>query len=118
MVYKLGTMSDISKISSADEAVSKVILDNLKILDDNYGANRNIDKDDGGYILYADSGTPVDELLALFDYEQYLPEYVLPIDSNTPYCYSLYLISNDFGVVIFTAIADTSEDVLEEMKEQ
>ena len=115
MVYKLGNIADMSKLPSVDEKITKVILDNLNILEENYGKDRDINEDDGGYILYAEPKTMVNEVLSYFDYEEYLPEFVLRIDSTPPYCKSLYLTSDEFGIIILTAMDDTPEDVLEEM---
>lgn len=115
MVYKLGNVSDMSKLPSIDEKIRKVILDNLNILDENYSKDRDINEDDGGYILYAEPKTTVNEVLSYFDYEEYLPEHVLQIDSTPSYCKSLYLTSDEFGIIILTAMNDTPEDILEEM---
>lgn len=118
MVYKLGNVADMSTLPSIDEKIRKVILDNLNILEENYGKDRDINEDNGGYILYAEPGTMVNEVLSYFDYEEYLPEHVFRIDSIPPYCKSLYLTSDEFGIIILTAMDDTPEDVLEEMIER
>ena len=118
MVYKLGNVADMSKLPSIDEKIRKVILDNLNILEENYGKDRDINEDNGGYILYAEPKTTVNEVLSYFDYEEYLPEHVLQIDSTPSYCKSLYLTSDEFGIIILTAMDDTPEDVLEEIIER
>ena len=116
MVYKLGTLSDLEKIVSIDDKVKNVIAETLKILDDNYGSDRNIDNDYGGYVLYAEPGTKDTEILTWFDYEQYVPEYVECIGSDPEYCSSLYLISTEYGVVVLTALADTPEEITDELQ--
>lgn len=116
MVYKLGTMDDLDKLPSIDAKIKNLIEQNIKILDINYGKDRNIDEDDGGYVLFAEPNTNANEVLSWFDYEQYRAEYVDYIDSIPQYCCALYLTSNDFGVVVFTAVADTLKEVLDEIQ--
>ena len=116
MVYKLGTISDLYKLPSMDEKIHERISENLEILDGNYGSDRDVDKNNGGYVLYAEPGTKDTEILSLFDYEEYVPEYVDRIDSEPEYCCSLYLISDDYGIVIFTALADTPKEITDEIQ--
>ena len=118
MVYKLGTLSELSKLPSMDEKICERIAENLGVLDDNYGSNRDVDKNNGGYVLYAEPETKDTEVLSWFDYEEYVPEYVDLIESEPKYYCSLYLISDDYGIVIFTALADTPESVTDEICRQ
>lgn len=118
MVHKLGTMVDLEQFPSLDEAIRNTMAVCLLVLDETYGAGRNIDKDDGGYILYAEPGTSEEELRACFDYEGLLPEYVELIDSDPQYCCTLYLVSHDFGVVILTPLTDTPETIRKELQNQ
>ena len=111
MVYKLGTLSDLKKIKSIDTKVKSTIIETLKILDDNYGADRDIDNDYGGYVLYAEPGTKDAEVLSWFDYEQYIPEYIEYVGSSPEYYCTLYLESTEYGVVIFTALDDTPKEI-------
>ena len=85
MIYKLGSVADISKLPSMDDRLRNAIFKNLKILDDNYGEDRDIDNDDGGYVLFCEPGTTESEIQSYHDHIQYLPEHVLPVISNPPY---------------------------------
>ena len=118
MIYKLGNVADMSKLPSMDDRLRNAIFKNLKILDDNYGEDRDIDNDDGGYVLFCEPGTTEEEIQSYYDHEQFLPEHVLPVISNPPYIETLYLISNDYGIVLFTKYADTPDDILEEMDDE
>lgn len=111
MVHKFGTLADLHSFPSIDSEIENVITSNLKILEDNYGADRDIDKDDGGYVLYADSKASHEEIIALFNYKEYKPEYIDYIESTPPYCATLYLLSNDFGVVLFTTLNYTLKEI-------
>lgn len=115
MIYKLGTLSDLEKLPLIDTKLKESISANLKILDDNYGKCRDIDKDYGGYVLYAEPGTKYTDVLSWFNYNQYVPEYVDCIGSDPKYCCSLYLTSTEYGVVIFTALDNTPEEIRDEI---
>lgn len=111
MVHKFGTLVDLHNFPSIDSEIENVIASNLKILDENYGADRDIDKDDGGYVLYITPEASPDEVKSHFDHTQYKPEYIDYIDSDPPYCASLYLVSNDFGVVLLTPLNYTLKEI-------
>ena len=111
MIYKLGTASDLEKLASVDPLVKETVLKNLVILDENYGVARDIDKDDGGYVLYVDFKASPDEVKVCFDHKQYKPEYIDYIDSDPPYCVSLFLVSNDFGVVLIAPLNYTLKEI-------
>ena len=115
MVYKLGTLSDLDKLSLTDGKLKETISTNLKILDDNYGSNRDVDNDYGGYVLYAEPGTRDTEVLSWFDYELYIPEYVEYIDSYPAYCCALYLERTEFGVVVLTSLNDTPKEIIDKI---
>ena len=116
MVYKIGTLSELGKLPSMDAKVLERITETLEILDENYGSDRNIDTSNGGYVLYAEPGTKDTEVLSLFDYEKYIPEYVDYRESVPGYCCTLYLVSDDYAVVIFTAYNDTPKELANEIQ--
>lgn len=84
--------------------------------EDDDGKDRDVDNDYGGYVLYAEPGTRDTEVLSWFDYEEYVLEYVEYIDSVPEYCCSLYLTSTEYGVVVLTALADTPEEITDELQ--
>lgn len=115
MVYKIGTLSKLDILPSMDAKVLERLTETLEILDDNYGSDRNIDSK-GGYVLYAELGTKDTEVLSWFDYKEYIPEYVDYIESVPGYCCTLYLVSDDYAVVIFTAYNDTPKEIANEIQ--
>lgn len=118
MVYKLGTMADLETLPLMDAEIRNTIAVCLFVLDETYGSDRDIDKDLGGYLLFAEPGTSADELRSYFDYTQFLPEYVDLLDSDPQYACALYLLSNDFGIVILTALSDASKEIQNELQNQ
>ena len=117
MVYKLGIPADMAGIASSPDPVHHAILTELSTLEREYSGTRNVDTDDGGFMLYCTPGTTADEVKAFFDPTGHVLEWAGRIDSNPPYCSALYLLSNDYAVEIFMAVSDTPEAVREEMTE-
>ena len=85
----------------------------MSILSDEYGENRNIDTDLGGYVLYAVPGTPIEEIKAFFDYTKNAVEYA---ETSGSVCALVYILSSDYGVVIVMSTADATEEMRKELK--
>ena len=81
--------------------VIKNISETIEILNENYGENRNVDKDLGGYVLIAESIEDVKELKNGM-LKEILPEYTDEIicSEGVDYTSSLFLLSSDFSVVV------------------
>ena len=73
----------------------------IEILNENYGANRNVDKDLGGDVLVVESIEDVKELKNGI-LKDILPEYTDKIicSEGVNYTSSLFLLSSDFSVVV------------------
>lgn len=115
MIYKIGTIADMDSIVFENDDVKKLVYHYASILTAEYGADRNIDTDDGGYILYATMGTTAEEIKTFFDYTQNLVEFV---EVQDDVCSALYILSSDYGVVIITSLVDTPPEILKEIKTQ
>ncbi|WP_415339140.1 hypothetical protein [Clostridium perfringens] len=81
--------------------VIKSIYETIDILNENYGENRNVDKDLGGYVLIVESIEDVKELRNGM-LKDILPEYTDEIicSEGVNYTSSLFLLSSDFSVVV------------------
>lgn len=112
MVYKIGNVSDLSTIPKADDKAKEILYHFARVLTTEYGEDRNIDTDDGGYILYALPGTTTEEIKACFDYTQNVLEYGEIFESI---CYAVYIISSDYGVVIVMSTKDMPKEILKEI---
>lgn len=118
MVHKIGTVKQVSMLKPQHPKIEETILLYAALLDETYGASRAIDHDDGGFILYAEEGTCADELLQYFDYTEWYTEFVYRLDTEPPFVVSVYVTSNDFGVVIIIAEADAPKQILNQIKEE
>ena len=112
MVYKIGNVSDLAKIPIACNRAKEILYHFAKVLTTEYVEDRNIDTDDGGYILYALPGTSDDEIKDRFDYTQNILEYG---EAFEDVCYVVYILAQDYGVVIVMSTADMPDEILKEI---
>ena len=99
-------MRRISKVSDLigmklEVNVTKAIEDQLNVLDESYGAERNIDTDLGGYVLLLE--TKEDVIKAKENIlKDIIPEHVddIECEGGKQYCLSLFLLSSDYAVIV------------------
>lgn len=92
MVYKLGHVADLERLTITDDVTRNNLVELLQILDSEYGDDRNIDEDDGGYVLYVPHGTNPEEIKAFFDYSAHEIEYVNRfLKAQPPICTAFYV---------------------------
>lgn len=75
----------------------------IEILDDNYGLNRNVDDDLGGYVLIAENIVDI-EMLKQDKLKGLIPEYtdIIECSEGVNWTSSLFLLSSDFAIVVVT----------------
>lgn len=93
---------DVLKIKYSKE-ILKEAEEIITLLDDNYGANRDVDKDLGGYIGLLESKGDVAEIKAN-SIKGLIPEYtdIIKGDDGIDYYSSLFLLSDDYSIVVFS----------------
>ena len=114
MVYKLGNDKDMDALPPLDGKTEEIIYVYTSTLTYQYGEERNVDEDDGGVVFYAPPGTDREELKACFDYTKHTPEYA---DRYGSICVAMYIIHNEYAVVIIMSIADAPEEITKEFVE-
>lgn len=118
MVYKLGNLKDLKSLPAMDKVTYGTLFEFLNVLSNEYGEDRNIDNDDGGYVLYATPGTSPEEIKTVFDFSAHTIEYVnRTLQAEPPICSALFLIGNDFAVVIVMSIADAPKEITDNFEE-
>lgn len=113
MIYKIGNVSDLSKIPVTSDKAKEILYHFANVLTTEYGEHRNINADNGGYILYALTVTTAEEIKEIFDYTQNILEYG---ETFEDVCYAVYILSADYGVVIVMSTADIPKEILKEIK--
>ena len=114
MVYKIGTVSEIASIPIKEDKAKEWIYHFTQILESEYGAERDIDSV-GGYVLYVTQGSSAKEIKDIFDYTECLIELSDIVDGV---CYAMYLLGDDFGVVIVASIDAMPVGILKEIIKQ
>ncbi len=104
MVYKL---AHETKLGSLPFRVSRKLYDNLLefllVLDNEYGADRDVEQDDGGYVLFCTPGTTGSEIQRYFDFDGLATDWVTSISHDPDYCASAYFLRDDYAVVLIRA---------------
>ncbi len=117
MIHKIGSVKDLNSIPNIDKEARKIIFEFANVLTQEYGEDRDIDKDYGGYVLYAEPGTSIDEVKAKFDYTKHPLEFI-ERSFTTPYIYTiLYLTSCEYGVVVVMHEEDAPDEFKKLCKE-
>ncbi|MDK0934392.1 hypothetical protein P5F48_14600 [Clostridium perfringens] len=98
---KVYNESQLVELKDYSIEVIKSISETIEILNENYGENRNVDEDLGGYVLVVESIEDVKELKNGI-LKDILPEYTDEIicSEGVNYTSSLFLLSSDFSVVV------------------
>ncbi|HAT4093856.1 TPA: hypothetical protein I9Z34_002371 [Clostridium perfringens] len=98
---KIYLKKQLGELSDYPIEVIKSISETIEILNENYGENRNVDEDLGGYVLVVESIEDVKELRNGI-LKNILPEYTDEIicSEGVNYTSSLFLLSSDFSVVV------------------
>ena len=104
MIFKFGTRKDFQRhrAEMPDEVFSHLQY-SIDLLDENYGANRDIDHDDGGFVLLFTHAEDLAHIRSStgIDFACHSPEWVDRINTATEdFAAALYLISNDFGIIL------------------
>ena len=100
---KIYSKEQLKQLKEYPIEVINRIFEAIEILDNNYGANRNVDSDLGGYILIAENIVDI-EVLKQDKLQGLVPEYtdVIEVVNGENYTSSLYVISSDYAIVVIT----------------
>ena len=83
--------------------IRSVIEENLNILDDSYGGDRDIEADLGGYVVIAENIEDI-EILKQDKLQGLIPEYtdIIECSEGVNWTSSLFLLSSDYAIVVVT----------------
>ena len=116
MIYKIGNIRDMAFLPLQDDEVRQVIYQHARILSDEYGEYRDVDKDDGGYILYVKPGTSPQDIKNSFDYSKATPEQVDVVETSTCKLFSaLYMLNNEYSITLIMHEGDVPKEILEDI---
>lgn len=117
MIIKIGTVAETTNIfSNIPKEVAYEALNICTNLDKYYGADRDIDYDDGGYVIVLTDITDTNSLTDNYniDLSEDVFEYAEEILCDPPYINILYLKNNDFAVTLLIPKSLVPDNILEE----
>ena len=99
-VYKQSQLNELNNIPVEVIESIKVTID---ILNENYGVNRDVELDLGGYVVIAENIVDI-EILRQDKLQGLIPEYADMIECSRGINYNsiLYILSSDFAIVVVT----------------
>ncbi|WP_370831415.1 hypothetical protein [Clostridium sp.] len=99
-IYKENQLLEVNNIPSEVIESIKVTID---ILNENYGVNRDIESDLGGYVVIAENIVD-SEILKQDKLQGLVPEYtdVIECSEGVNWTSSLFLLSSDYAIVVVT----------------
>ena len=112
MVYKIGNISDLESIAITDANAYALLSQYARLLSYEYGEDRNVDTDDGGYVLYAAPGSSSEDIKAYFDYTKHVVE---SADRFGSLVVAMWIIHNEFVVLIVMSEDDAPIEIIKEI---
>ena len=93
----------LKELESYPREVREAIENTLDVLEENYGTDRGIGADVGGYVILVETITGVEEIrenILKGTAEEYTD--VIEVVNRENYTSSLYLLSSDYAIVVVT----------------
>ena len=99
-IYKANQLLEVNNIQSEVIESIKVTID---ILNENYGEERDIELDLGGYIVIAENIVDI-EILKQDKLQGLIPEYtdIIECSEGVNWTSSLFLLSSDYSIIVVT----------------
>lgn len=115
MFYRIGTQAELPIMEKKlPKAVYAKLDENIRILDTEYGAARNY-MESGGYAVVLEAKEDLQALQRIVDYEHHPCEWA-DLEAER-YLSALYLMNDDYGIVVIMPIAIAPKVILEELEE-
>ena len=103
MMKKIYKKSQLLEVNDIPLEVIEGIKATIDVLNENYGANRDIESDLGGYVVIAENIVDI-EILKQEKLQSLIPEYtdIIECSEGVNWTSSLFLLSSDFSIVVVT----------------
>jgi len=112
-MLELGTVKDMVKIENHSLPLKESVQAVLEILDSNYGENRDVKRDLGGYVVIVEDEQDLEELNNIhIDVNTAIPEFV-DVIGNNEYTNTLLILSSDYAVSIIAPYNITPTNFIE-----
>ena len=104
-------LKDLDEAHIGDWDLNMALHNYLSVLDENYGENRNVHEDDGGFAIIIEDEKQLQEASAYIDLQDDIYEYIEEINEN--YICMLKLCNNEFSVMIYIRKVLCTDNILE-----
>ena len=103
MMKKIYKKSQLLEVNNIPTEVIEGIKATIDVLNENYGANRDIESDLGGYVVIAENIVDM-EILKQDKLQGLVPEYtdIVECSEGVDWTSSLFLLSSDYAIVVVT----------------
>ena len=103
MMKKIYKKSQLLEVNDIPLEVIEGIKATIDVLNENYGANRDIESDLGGYVVIAENIVDI-EVLKQDKLQGLVPEYtdVIEVVNGVNWTSSLFLLSSDYAITVVT----------------
>ena len=100
---KIYNESQFLELSEYSREIIESIREIISILNENYGEQRNVENDLGGYVLIVENTIDI-EILKQDKLQGLIPEYtdIIECSEGVNWTSSLFLISSDYAIVVVT----------------
>ena len=116
MLHLIGTRKELSSILlDLPSRVRTEIFVGLSVLDCEYGDNRNC-LETGGFSLVAELPEDIPGIKKYVDFEKHPCEWTTKI-GNTSYISSLFVMNNDFSIIVYMPQEIAPQTLLNELEE-
>ena len=116
LLYRVGfTRELVSLPLELPESLRQEIFMGLVVLDCEYGEDRDY-LESGGYSVIAETVEDVQALKGIVDYDVHPPEWATRI-GNTGYASALFIMNDDFSLMVYLPEAVAPKAIKEELEE-
>ena len=116
MLYYIGTTKEVSMLEGhLPRQLIGEICRGIVVLDAEYGEERDYFKE-GGYSLIVETAEDLQQAREHFDPDQHLCEWATRI-GYTNYASALYILDNEFTIMLYLPIAIANNDILENLED-
>ena len=113
MIYRLNHLEELDQLPCPlEESLLDSLMEFLRVLDNEYGVERDVDHDDGGYVLFCTRGTTALEMEKQFAFSSLSPGWVTCVGENPKYLAALYIPRDEYFVVLVAASADLPHEIV------
>lgn len=116
MLYYIGTTKEVSILEGQlpNQLVSEICR-GVVVLDAEYGEERDYFRD-GGYSLIVETAEDLQQASERFAPNRHLCEWATKI-GNTGYASALYILNNEFTVMLYLPLSIANNDILENLED-